>query len=131
MSLSFFLTTPARKPRTECCCQSVVFMMAAMVVPFGCRSIASTVSCLDGAEVAGFDGRDFFGAAFDAAGGLLVRLAGRRTEAGRLACGLGGFWYGFAGSHRGIPSCQRQHHVLPLARPRRSGGAMEDCGGGG
>src|SRR6266446_4830800 len=46
-SLSFFLTTPAKKPRTECGCHSVAFMIAAIVVPFGCRSIASTVSCLD------------------------------------------------------------------------------------
>src|ERR1700730_9832645 len=46
-SLSFFLTTPAKKPRTECCCQSVTFMIAAIVVPFGCRNIPSTVSCLD------------------------------------------------------------------------------------
>jgi hypothetical protein len=48
LSLSFFLTTPAKKPRTECCCQSVAFMIAAIVVPFGCRNIPSTVSCLDG-----------------------------------------------------------------------------------
>src|SRR5260370_23393466 len=48
-SLSFFLTTPAKKPRTECCCHSVAFTIAAMVVP--CRSIPSTVSCLDEAPV--------------------------------------------------------------------------------
>src|ERR1700733_6892338 len=59
-SLSFFLTTPAKKPRTECCCQSVAFMIAAIVLPFGSRSIASTASCLeeDGAAAfgdAGFD----------------------------------------------------------------------------
>src|SRR6267154_2698195 len=51
-SLSFFLTTPAKKPRTECCCQSVAFMMAAIVVPFGCRSSPSTASCLDDPLVA-------------------------------------------------------------------------------
>src|SRR5258708_28722891 len=50
-SLSFFLTTPAKKPRTECCCQSVSFMIAAIVVPFGCRSIPSTVSCFDEAPL--------------------------------------------------------------------------------
>src|SRR3981081_4463168 len=44
---SFFLTTPAKKPRTECCCQSVAFMTAAMVVPFGCRNSPSTASCFD------------------------------------------------------------------------------------
>src|ERR1700693_3273364 len=47
VNFSFFLTTPAKKPRTECCCQSVAFMIAAIVVPFGCRNIPSTVSCLD------------------------------------------------------------------------------------
>jgi len=50
-NLSFFLTTPAKKPRTECCCQSVAFMIAGIVVPFGCRSIPSTVSCFDEAPV--------------------------------------------------------------------------------
>src|SRR5882757_1475982 len=50
-SLSFFLTTPAKNPRTECCCQSVAFMMAAIVVPFGCRSSPSTASCLDALPV--------------------------------------------------------------------------------
>src|SRR3954452_11007467 len=57
LSLSFFLTTPAKKPRTECCCQPVAFMIAAMVVPLGCRSNASTASCLDktgGLLAAGF-----------------------------------------------------------------------------
>src|SRR5258707_12470018 len=51
LSLSFFLTTPAKKPRTECCCQSVAFMIAAMVVPLDRRSIPRTVSCLDEALV--------------------------------------------------------------------------------
>src|ERR1700722_1465143 len=54
LSLSFFLTRPAKKPRTECCCQSVGFMIAAMVVPFGCRSIASTASCLDEGRASAF-----------------------------------------------------------------------------
>src|SRR4029077_15594235 len=48
-NLSLFLTTPAKKPRTECCCQSVAFMIAAMVVPLDWRSIPSTVSCFDNA----------------------------------------------------------------------------------
>src|SRR6202040_1541376 len=43
---SFLRTTPAKKPRTECCCQPVAFMMAAIVVPFGCLSRARTASCL-------------------------------------------------------------------------------------
>src|SRR5580692_6658163 len=47
LSLSFFLTTPARKPRTECCCQSVAFMMAVIVAPFGWRSMPRTISCFE------------------------------------------------------------------------------------
>src|SRR3954451_1160896 len=64
LSLSFFLTTAAKKPRTECCCQSVSFMMAATVVPLGSPSMFSTADCLeDGApDDAGFGatlGADF------------------------------------------------------------------------
>src|SRR5208282_377793 len=43
---SFLRTTPAKKPRTECCCQPVAFMMAAIVAPFGCLSRVRTASCL-------------------------------------------------------------------------------------
>ena len=43
---SFLRTTPAKKPRTECCCHPVVFMIAAIVVPLGCLSSPTTVSCL-------------------------------------------------------------------------------------
>src|SRR5215470_19615726 len=46
VSPSFFLTTPARKPRTECGCQPVTFEMAAIVVPFLARSRPRTRSCL-------------------------------------------------------------------------------------
>jgi hypothetical protein len=66
-SLSFFLTTPTKKPRTECCCQSVAFMIAAIVVPFGCRNIPRTVSCFDEALdlTDKFLGVDFLDAAVD------------------------------------------------------------------
>src|SRR4051794_36321303 len=43
---SFLRTTPAKNPRTECCCQPVAVMMAAMDVPFGCFSKVRTASCL-------------------------------------------------------------------------------------
>src|SRR5215470_9939470 len=43
---SFLRTTPAKKPRTECCCHPVAFMIAAIVVPLGCLSSPTTVSCL-------------------------------------------------------------------------------------
>src|SRR5580698_2208097 len=48
---SFLRTTPAKKPRTECCCHPVAFMIAAIVVPLGCDSNASTAPCL----VSGFE----------------------------------------------------------------------------
>src|SRR5258706_1590877 len=56
------LTTPAKKPRTECCCQSVAFMIAAIVVPLGSCSIFSTTDCLDDE-----DAGDFAEATFEAA----------------------------------------------------------------
>ena len=37
LSRSFLRTTPEKNPRTECCCQPVAFMIASIVVPFGCR----------------------------------------------------------------------------------------------
>jgi hypothetical protein len=39
-------TTPAKNPRTECCCQPVAFIMAVIVAPFGCLRRVSTASCL-------------------------------------------------------------------------------------
>src|SRR6187455_2699606 len=50
-SLSFLRTTPARKPRTECCCQPVAFIIAAMVVPSGDDSSATTRDCLEPVSV--------------------------------------------------------------------------------
>src|ERR1019366_3762283 len=50
--------TPARKPRTECCCHSVVAMMAAIVVPAGARSIATMRACLVSGRTADFDDTD-------------------------------------------------------------------------
>src|SRR5579862_9369237 len=44
--------TPAKKPRTECCCQPVTFIMALIVVPLGCASRARTASCLVPGRVA-------------------------------------------------------------------------------
>src|SRR5450759_2352993 len=52
---SFLRTTPARKPRTECCCHSVAVMMAAIVVPAGARSIAMMRACLVSVRTADFD----------------------------------------------------------------------------
>src|SRR6516165_6739897 len=46
VSPSFFLTTPAKKPRTEFGCQPVAFEIAAMVVPPLAWSRPRTRSCL-------------------------------------------------------------------------------------
>src|SRR4051812_20653866 len=46
-SFSFLRTTPARKPRTECCCQPVAFIIAAIVAPLGDRSIVITRDCFE------------------------------------------------------------------------------------
>src|SRR5215831_5270241 len=46
VSPSFFFTTPAKKPRTECGCHLVIFEMAGMVVPPLAWSRPITRSCL-------------------------------------------------------------------------------------
>jgi hypothetical protein len=61
-------TTPARKPRTECCCQSVAVMIAAIVAPAGIRSIATIRLCFVGGR----------GADLDEAGADLARDAALR-----------------------------------------------------
>jgi hypothetical protein len=50
VSPSFLRTTPAKKPRTECCCHPVTFMMAAIVVPWERLNIAITLACLEPAR---------------------------------------------------------------------------------
>src|SRR6184192_4643811 len=52
---SFLRTTPARKPRTECCCHSVAVMIAAIVAPLGVRSIARMRACLVSGRVTVFE----------------------------------------------------------------------------
>src|SRR6202166_2079567 len=44
--------TPARKPRTECCCHSVAAIIAAIVAPAGARSMATIWACLVSGRVA-------------------------------------------------------------------------------
>ncbi len=44
-SLSRLRTTPAKKPRTECCCQPVASIIAEIVAPAGECSIAKTRDC--------------------------------------------------------------------------------------
>ena len=62
--------TPAKKPRTECCCQPVAFMIAAMAVPFGRRNIASTASCLEDEGAGAFAEAAFVAAAPGAVSGF-------------------------------------------------------------
>src|SRR5258706_10715943 len=96
---SFFLTTPARKPRTECCCQSVAFMIALMVVPFGSYSIFSTADGLDDEDAGDFDDAAFEAAALIAAvgfgrGGTLL-FAGGFCARDDFCAGFSGFFFGF------------------------------------
>src|SRR5215204_2531219 len=51
LSFSFVRTTPARNPRTECCCQSVSFIIAAIVAPVRDRSMVMMRACLEPASV--------------------------------------------------------------------------------
>src|SRR6266404_1891155 len=44
---SFLRTTPAKKPRTECCCQPVAFMIAAIEAPAVACNIAVTRACFE------------------------------------------------------------------------------------
>src|SRR5262245_4616015 len=46
-SLRRLRTTPARKPRTECCCQPVTSIIEAIVAPAGDCSIAITRDCFE------------------------------------------------------------------------------------
>lgn len=55
---------PAKKPRTECSCQLVVFIIAAMVAPPGLRSIATTRDCFDNPASVGLDDEGWTDAEF-------------------------------------------------------------------
>src|SRR5260370_3255186 len=58
LSPSFLRTTPARNPRTECCCQPVDVMIGAIVAPGGIRNIAMMRVCLVSGLAADLDGAD-------------------------------------------------------------------------
>src|SRR3954470_23113206 len=47
---SFLRTTPAKNPRTECCCHPVAFMITAIVAPCGRLSRPITSACLEAAR---------------------------------------------------------------------------------
>src|SRR5467141_1783583 len=85
LSPSFLRTTPARKPRTECCCQSVAVMIAAIVAPVGIRSIAMMRACLVLGRTADLDDA---GADRLRDGALAVFRAVERVAAFGLVLGL-------------------------------------------
>src|SRR5262245_2779815 len=53
---SFLRTTPAKNPRTECCCQPVAFMISGITDPCGRLSSAITFACLEFARDLGWAG---------------------------------------------------------------------------
>jgi hypothetical protein len=108
---SFPRTTPAKKPRTECCCQPVAFMMAAIVAPLGCLSRVRITSCLvpprleDEGMLPGLAGlcarplgrlsyRGFCGATFEDPFRLRRHLAPSppKPHSGGIASGAGSNW---------------------------------------
>src|SRR5215831_21299721 len=127
-SLSFFLTTPAKKPRTECGCQPVASTIAATVVPLARASIESTISCFEDEPLTGF--AEAFAVAFDSGFGDFG------FSAAVVACLLrADFVMRFAFfdvfllmAISGPPSCQRQLHVLPLTQAPRAGRARGQGG---
>src|ERR1700694_3744207 len=85
LSPSFFRMTPQRKPRIECCCQSVTVMIAAIVAPVGIRSIAMMRACLVSGPAADLDDA---GAGRLRDAGLAVFRAVERVAAFGLVLGL-------------------------------------------
>src|SRR6266481_2525562 len=91
--------TPARKPRTECCCHSVAAIIAATVAPDDARSIVISRACLLSAWPAVIDDRTF-----DCVSDLrtAVLLLGERDIFVRadLGLGIGGPLSGQCGASR-------------------------------
>src|SRR3954454_24619363 len=107
---SFLRTTPARKPRTECCCHSVAVIKAAIVVPAGERSIARMRACLVSAPVLASDDERS-----DRERGLVLRLLGVLEGVGLLDFDLD-LVMGSSEVLRRHPP----HHLSPArAKPRR------------
>src|SRR5258708_23239112 len=110
LSPSFLRTTPARKPRTECCCHSVAVMIAAIVAPAGVRSIARMRACLVSGRVEVFGVES---ANRERGWDLLVVRAAERVEA--LDFDLA-FFIGSSEVMRRHPP----HHLSPArAKPRQ------------
>src|SRR5438552_7798311 len=110
---SFLRTTPARKPRTECCCHSVAVMIAAIVAPAGVRSIARMRACLVSGRVTVFEDE---GADRERGLDLLVVRAAGRVETLDLAFDLD-FVMGSSEVMRRHPP----HHLSPARAKARQG----------
>src|SRR5882757_950169 len=106
MRPSFLRTTAAKKPRTECCCQPVVFMIVAIVAPLGWLSSAITVACLEVARAVATPAA--FGCGVFVAGGLVVGRALAFLLI--LLLGMSGFL-----------SSLRRHLAPSPPKPRRGG----------
>ena len=113
-SFIFLRTTPARKPRTECCCQPVVCIIAAIVVPDGDRSIAMTRACLEDAAFP-FPVVVWMRATF--VGFLVVARANLALHERLFADFLTGFGIGI--SIRLIAACRRTTEAPPRLISRR------------
>src|SRR5712672_2544381 len=112
MRPSFLRTTPAKKPRTECCCQPVAFMIVAIVAPLGWLSSAITAACLEVARAG----------ATPAAFGWRVLVAGRLPP-GRALAVLMVLLLGMLGS---LSSLRR--HLAPSPPKPRCGGIASGVG---
>jgi hypothetical protein len=97
-------------------------MIAAIVVPLGSCSIFRTVACLDEPRAAGFAVPAFVGAGFDRAGGVPLAVCFATRD--DLRDFFAAFDFGLVAATWLSGSVKRQHHMLPLTRPRRRfGGA--------
>src|SRR5258705_3045040 len=110
LSPSFLRTTPARKPRTECCCHSVAVTREAIVAPAGVRSIAIMRACLVSVPAAD---PDVVGVDRLRAAGLRVFRAVERVAGFGLVLGL------VMGILRGLCDAVRRTSSAP---PRQSPG---------
>ena len=84
--MSFLRTMPDRKPRTECSCQPVDRIIAAIVAPVGACNIAMTPACLEVASL-------FRGAAEGAMSGWIVSAVVLTLTAALIAAGRKLAWF--------------------------------------
>jgi len=114
-NFSFLRTTPARNPRTECCCQPVACIIAAIVVPADDCNIAITRDCLEAAS-----------AFFPASEGATAGCAGFILARAGLDLGedffADGFFAGFGiGDLHSVHSGVVPHHRSPTSAKKPAG----------